>query len=352
MPVGLFWSGSDVRFPQAYRYQRLLWPMPVACLHVHPAEQRPPVEREEHLLPLWLAVCDVIACCGRMTCPRGRMTSVLVSVLQRSLPVLHFIITHYNSPCGSGPETPPPRGSAGARHSHMTLARAASKSCSFPPGTVYSARLPKNLDLRRIGFVLLQPASGHASGSAPLPDSQGRSSSGPPGPDVAAPAVSLATTEKIQLHFRTLVGLRRRLGGGSEAGPSPPNGSGEDEEEQSEVCLALSESSSSDGGLELEGPAGAEPDWQQKPAGDGAEEEEEADDAPRQQEEQLFAQEYLLRVRAAVLHRRLGRALLRRLLASRCARRCTGAQMLLSSSCGPWTASRRRRRPRRLCTAA
>lgn len=64
-PAGLFCSGSgsgsgsDPSGLQAYRYQRLLWPMSVACRHVHPAEQRPPVEREERVLPLWLAVCDV-----------------------------------------------------------------------------------------------------------------------------------------------------------------------------------------------------------------------------------------------------------------------------------------------------
>lgn len=41
---------------QAFRYQRVLWPMPVACRHVAPSDQRPPVERDEQLLPLWLLV--------------------------------------------------------------------------------------------------------------------------------------------------------------------------------------------------------------------------------------------------------------------------------------------------------
>lgn len=59
-PVGPFRAVSDPFCAQAYRYQRVLWPMAVACRHVHPAEQRPPVEREERTLPLWLAVCDVI----------------------------------------------------------------------------------------------------------------------------------------------------------------------------------------------------------------------------------------------------------------------------------------------------
>lgn len=60
VPVGLFWSVPDPACLQAYRYQRVLWPMAVACRHVHSAQQRPPVEREERVLPLWLAVCDVI----------------------------------------------------------------------------------------------------------------------------------------------------------------------------------------------------------------------------------------------------------------------------------------------------
>lgn len=59
-PAGPFRAVSDPSCVQAYRYQRVLWPMAVACRHLHPAEQRPPVEREERALPLWLAVCDVI----------------------------------------------------------------------------------------------------------------------------------------------------------------------------------------------------------------------------------------------------------------------------------------------------
>lgn len=238
----------------------------------------------------------------------------------------------------------------------MSIARAmsksTSKSCSFPPGTRYPERLPRNLDLKRIGFVLLQQPDSHTpdsaplpdgllSGSAPLPDSGSMSSSTPP--PLGCPrmlkkstsTVSLTTTEKIQLHFQTLIGLRRRQDGGSEAPPSPPqipthsqveaaetkdiNGSSEEEEEeQSEVCLALSESSSE----ELLEPPEVEPEQEQRRNPDGAEggepreeeeeepedaqreeesedaqrEEEEGDDARRQQQEQLFAQEYLLRV--------------------------------------------------------
>ncbi|XP_041810670.1 GON-4-like protein isoform X4 [Chelmon rostratus] len=45
---------------KAFRYQRVLWPMLVACRHVDLAEQRPPVEREERVMPLWLVVCDAV----------------------------------------------------------------------------------------------------------------------------------------------------------------------------------------------------------------------------------------------------------------------------------------------------
>lgn len=41
---------------QAFRYQRVVWPMPVASRPVDSADQCPPVERDEQLLPLWLSV--------------------------------------------------------------------------------------------------------------------------------------------------------------------------------------------------------------------------------------------------------------------------------------------------------
>ncbi|TNM92668.1 hypothetical protein fugu_018070 [Takifugu bimaculatus] len=252
---------------KAYRYQRVLRPMAVACRHVHPAEQRPPVEREERVLPLWLA---------------------------RSLPVLHLIITRYNSPCGSMPEAPPPHRSSGARHSHMSITRSTAKSCSFSPGTKYPARLPNNLDLKRIGFVLLQQPVSHSSESAPLPASQQRSSSIPPGPlscpaDTTESMVSLTTKEKIRLHYHTLMGLRRRQDGESDSELSPSqhptqsqkeaketpdiNSSegweGEEEEEQSQVCLVLSESSSSTGSDELEEPTEVESECGRRPADEG-----------------------------------------------------------------------------------
>lgn len=50
---------------QAFRYQRVVWPMLVACRQVDPREQRPPVEREDEAMPLWLMVhhflCSIIS---------------------------------------------------------------------------------------------------------------------------------------------------------------------------------------------------------------------------------------------------------------------------------------------------
>ncbi|XP_049891374.1 GON-4-like protein [Epinephelus moara] len=46
--------GSPDNIVKAFRYQRVLWPMMVACRPVEPSEQRPPVEREEESMPLWL----------------------------------------------------------------------------------------------------------------------------------------------------------------------------------------------------------------------------------------------------------------------------------------------------------
>lgn len=202
--------------------------------------------------------------------------TLLVSVSQRSLPVLHLIITHYNSPCGSAPEALPPHRSSGARHSHMSIARSTSKTCSFPPGTKYPPCLPNNLDLKRIGFVLLQQPS-HTSESAPRLDSQQRSSSTPlscpPMPkigtsgDTVTSTVSLTTKEKIRLHYQTLMGLRRRQDGDSDSPHSPSqcptqsqagakeaadikSSAGEEEEEEQNQVGLLSSSSSEDEGVD------------------------------------------------------------------------------------------------------
>nr|XP_033493672.1 GON-4-like protein isoform X2 [Epinephelus lanceolatus]XP_033493673.1 GON-4-like protein isoform X2 [Epinephelus lanceolatus] len=153
--------GSPDNIVKAFRYQRVLWPMMVACRPVEPSEQRPPVEREEESMPLWLL---------------------------RSLPVIYPTIRDYNSPSGSAPEALLPCRSGGARQSHMTLRRSASQIYSFPPGTKYPPRLPKQLDFRRIGFVQLQqPLPPPPPDPAPLPDKQVGASPLPDGQVGASP---------------------------------------------------------------------------------------------------------------------------------------------------------------------
>ncbi|XP_028458066.1 YY1-associated protein 1-like [Perca flavescens] len=41
---------------KTFRYQRVLRPMLAVCRRVDPAEQRPPLEREEEAMPPWLLV--------------------------------------------------------------------------------------------------------------------------------------------------------------------------------------------------------------------------------------------------------------------------------------------------------
>nr|XP_046273124.1 GON-4-like protein [Scatophagus argus] len=336
---------------KAYRYQRVLWPMLVACRHVDPAEQRPPVEREERVMPLWLA---------------------------RSLPVIYPLIKRYNSPSGSATEAPPPCRSTGARQSHLTFLRSASDSYSFPLETRYPPHIPKNLDFRRIGFVLLQqPLPPPHPDSSPLPGGQVDSSPLPPIPKSpqahsnprvllhclllsrtdttadmrTASSVSITTREQIRRHYHTLTSLRKRKRRRSDrepVTPPPPKGpvssqvevqerddviimsEEEEEEEESEVLLALSESSpSSTGSVALgNNPAESEvaeseneqevrasraaddgdDDDDDKPViqlqakkvlSEGSEEEEDEDDQ-RKSEDELFAQDYLLRVCDAV----------------------------------------------------
>ncbi|XP_067353191.1 GON-4-like protein isoform X3 [Channa argus] len=250
---------------KAYRYQRVLWPMPVACSPVDAGELRPPVEREERVMPLWLV---------------------------RSLPIIYLTIKHSNGSSVSAPEALPPCRGNRPRQSHLTFLRSASNTYSFPPGTRYPPLIPKYLDFRRIGFVLLQqPLPPPPTDPSPLPEdriqpcSQSPPSTPPSTCSLRAPSppqvflrrllltrpdphtfdiackVSMATREKIFRHYQTLAGLRR---GREDEDPSQVivtddiirindmEGEGkerkeesEEEEEESEVFLALSESSSS-----------------------------------------------------------------------------------------------------------
>ncbi|CAL9691057.1 unnamed protein product [Knipowitschia caucasica] len=118
--------GNRDNVVKAYRLKSLLMPMPKACSPQ--MELCPPVERGQHC-PLWL---------------------------NRSIPVLHAALWRLNS------DTPPPCTQAPplvtkARTSHRSLLRS-DWSRVFPPGSTYPPTLPKKqLEFRRIGFVLLNP---------------------------------------------------------------------------------------------------------------------------------------------------------------------------------------------------
>lgn len=324
---------------KAYRYQRVLWPMPVACGCVAPADRRPPVEREERVMPLWLA---------------------------RSLPVIYPTIRRYNSPSGPAPEVLPPSSSGRVRQSHRVFLR--SETQSLPPGTRYPPRLPKHLEFRRIGFLQVQqPLPPPPLSASLLPDRQGSPSptpphphreieSGPPTPGSCSPealsppqvllhrlllsrtdnpsgvvftsSVSKTTRERVRQHHQTLTSLRRRRSDEEAPTPPPPVSPtssqvevqddvirmSEDGEEESDVLLALSESSPSSTGLDLTDP---ESEKEQEVTSGVSEEEEESvlhsqdqdqDQEPDQEQDQeqdqdseeVFAQDYLLRVCDAV----------------------------------------------------
>ncbi|KAM6903919.1 GON-4-like protein isoform 1-T1 [Lycodopsis pacificus] len=336
--------GSPDNIVKAFRYQRVLWPMLVSCRQVDPAERRPPVEREEEAMPLWLL---------------------------RSLPAIYTAIKDDNSPSGSASKAPPPC------QTHLTLLRSSCDTYSFPPGTRYPPRLPKRLDFRRIGFVLQQPLPDRQTGSSPVSDRQTGSSpvsdrqtgssplphrqtgsspvsdrqtgssplphrqtgSSPPRvllrrllnrtdtpADIStASSVSITIRERIRRHYQTLTSLRRKSspeelnGGGTrsheEAVTPPTEGHAPDyitrtnaEEEESEVLLVLSDSSpNSTGSEEAESereqevtstPCTADNDDEsflllQEASGD-------EDDQRQAEDDEVFAEDYLLRVCEAV----------------------------------------------------
>ncbi|XP_030597777.1 GON-4-like protein isoform X1 [Archocentrus centrarchus] len=297
--------GSPDNIVKTFRYQRQVLPMPLTCHPVDPAEQRPPVEREESVMPLWLL---------------------------RSLPVIYPTIKCYNS---STPEVPPPCRWTGARQSQLTFLRSASSSYSFPPGTRYPARLPQNLDFRRIGFILLN--------QAPPPTDSAPSTPAPPQvlfhrllltrsdapTDITTSTFSTTTREQIRHHSQTLAALRSRERGHrcstspSSEGPTSHQVKGDDvirtdeeEEEEGNIVLVLSESSPSTAGsddiqeavseskqevvqtpLRTAEEDGGRKTIHQQPS---SEETDEDEDDQRRREDVLFAHDYLYRVCEAV----------------------------------------------------
>ncbi|KAG7457904.1 hypothetical protein MATL_G00232200 [Megalops atlanticus] len=99
---------------KSYVRQKMVPPMPLACGKVMPGEQRPPVEREKTVLPLWL---------------------------RKSVPYIHEAVLEYNrSPEEASPQTTP-----------------TAPPYIFPPGTRYPLQLPGTLILQPSGFRRLRP---------------------------------------------------------------------------------------------------------------------------------------------------------------------------------------------------
>uniref|UniRef100_A0A665TW53 Myb-like domain-containing protein n=1 Tax=Echeneis naucrates TaxID=173247 RepID=A0A665TW53_ECHNA len=325
---------------KAFRYQRVVWSMPVACRPVDPKDRRSPVEREESVLPLWLV---------------------------RSLPVIYRAIKQQIMPT-----FPSPNRDVGPRQRQLAFLSSASKTWSFPPGTKYPPRVPQNLDFRRIGFVLLkQTLPPPPTDSSPIPDRQVDQTLDPPqllrrlpvtSSDITTSStVSMTITEQIRRHCLTLAGLRwRRPSSATLDTDKCPSKSGKaftpppedhasyqvdddvirmndewikEEEEESEILLALSESSSSTAGSlshddDLGNPERVESENEQEGAvtssraaysdGDdgetsynenvppqeklslGGSEEEEDEDDQTEVDDMMFAQDYLHRVCEAV----------------------------------------------------
>ncbi|KAG5856478.1 hypothetical protein ANANG_G00008370 [Anguilla anguilla] len=107
--------GQDNVF-KLYFQRKLMPPMPLVCRRVMPGEERPPVEREEAVLPIWL---------------------------RKSLPYIHKAVMEYNQEPGqASPETAP-----------------STPPYLFPPGTRYPLALPKNVTLRLHPGKRLHPRS-------------------------------------------------------------------------------------------------------------------------------------------------------------------------------------------------
>ncbi|XP_029918856.1 GON-4-like protein isoform X2 [Myripristis murdjan] len=241
--------GTPDNIIKAYRYQRVVWPMPLACGRVAPADQRPPVEREERLLPAWLA---------------------------RSLPVIDVAVRQFSDPCGPAPRPVAPAPPGRSRRCSRSLLRS-NRKCSFAAGTRFPPRLPARLQLQRMGFVFVQPpapaadpaptadpdpapddthdpASSSRPPASPAPPVSSSSSAAAPPPDPSAPLLQItqnpphvllhrlllshdgsvtmtSTRERISRHARMFATLRRRPwlpwlppppGPGEKASDTPP----------------------------------------------------------------------------------------------------------------------------------
>ncbi|CAB1320905.1 unnamed protein product [Coregonus sp. 'balchen'] len=108
---------------KAYRLQKVVQPMPVACDQVMPGDLRPPVDREERAMPGWL---------------------------KGSLPYIYEAIEDLNSL----PDTEAMSACQSKKAPLITLLFSSSRTLdySFPAATRYPPQLPDNLSFQRCGF--------------------------------------------------------------------------------------------------------------------------------------------------------------------------------------------------------
>ncbi|KAK0136344.1 GON-4-like protein [Merluccius polli] len=189
---------------KVYRYQRVVGSMPAACSsRVEPAEQRPPVERDERLQPAWLSrSLPVIYSSLQTVTPSSSSLQTVTpssSSLQTVTPSSSSLQTV--TPSSSSLQTVTPSSSslqtlipAGVRRSRRCHRNLLSRTYSFPAGRVYPPLLPHNLAFQHMGFVLIQaPAAGTATGSpcgSPTGSPSGSPSSNPTGNPTGCPSGS------------------------------------------------------------------------------------------------------------------------------------------------------------------
>ncbi|KAL2080489.1 hypothetical protein ACEWY4_024282 [Coilia grayii] len=126
----------------SYYQQKKIPSMPQPCRRVEPSDQRPPVERDENIMPLWL---------------------------WKSLQAIYKAVQHHSSQQGVAPEDSAQRNSTGDGAA-LSADPPASSSCPktllppppprqyrFPPGTRYPPSLPERLVMQPCGFRWVCP---------------------------------------------------------------------------------------------------------------------------------------------------------------------------------------------------
>ncbi|XP_077363753.1 GON-4-like protein [Festucalex cinctus] len=158
--------GTPPNIVKAFRYERVLPHMPLACDRVAAWERRPPVQRDVHLMPLWLL---------------------------QSLPAISKAVSPA-SPCDDP-------------------AQAAAAGRGSAPATHYPPRLPPNLHFRRKGFAW------HAPSAPPGPAPSGEA-------EAVLPALSQSSGSGVDVGVAKVTEYgATSCHGSQEAEPRPPRGS-------------------------------------------------------------------------------------------------------------------------------